>query len=102
MIFWEMFMYHQNTLKILSLQYIVMFAVKDEWASCSNPQKSCKFQKYDQTTAGHRHGRQPRHPIRGYREIADSAIVFPTYCRTIAHLRHTWDDSRHARSKIWK
>jgi len=28
MIFWEMFMYHQNTLKTLSLQYVVMFAVK--------------------------------------------------------------------------
>jgi len=28
MIFWEMFMYHQNTLKILSLQYVVMFAVR--------------------------------------------------------------------------
>jgi len=27
MVFWEMFMYHQNTLKILSLQYVVMFAV---------------------------------------------------------------------------
>jgi len=27
MIFWEMFRYHQSTLKILSLQYVVMFAV---------------------------------------------------------------------------
>jgi len=27
MVLWEMFMYHQNTLKILSLQYVVMFAV---------------------------------------------------------------------------
>jgi len=27
MIFWEMFMYHQDTLKILSLQYVVMFVV---------------------------------------------------------------------------
>ena len=27
MIFWEMFMYYQNTLKILSLQYVVMLAV---------------------------------------------------------------------------
>ena len=30
MIFWEMFMYHQNTLKILSLQYVVMFAVSED------------------------------------------------------------------------
>ena len=32
MIFWETFMYHQNTLKILSLQYVVIFAVLVLWS----------------------------------------------------------------------
>ena len=31
MIFWEKFMYHQNTLKIFSSQYLGMFAVPVAW-----------------------------------------------------------------------
>jgi len=34
MIFWEMFMYYQNTYKILSLQYVVMFAVFTGLSPC--------------------------------------------------------------------
>ena len=33
MIFWENFMYHQNTLKILSPEYVGMFAVIVEFVS---------------------------------------------------------------------